>query len=96
MPYHPPSYYPHKMKYNEPTECYLCGNPVTDRGDNDINKAGKGIYCISCRAYHVIHYKCEKYYYKAHTWKGYKSLDEIHTIAQQNYIDMHIHFDWVI
>ena len=94
MTYHHPSEYPMEHKYGDPYYCYVCGNVVGNRdaGEN----AGRGIFDISERVYHVVHFKCEHYYYAGHTWAGAKLPEEIHLITQRYYIDHYYHWDWLI
>lgn len=94
MHYIDPKNYPIAMKFGDPYYCYICGSEVGNRGDGE--NGGRGIFDIAEQVYHVVHWRCESYYFQCHTWKGEKLLSEIANITRQNYIDLHIHWEWFI
>lgn len=86
--------YPKEHPYGVPFDCYVCGSEVGHRGDGE--NGGRGIFDISERAYHVVHYRCEGFYFRGHTWDGEKTLEEVHAITKRHYFDSIIYFDWLI
>ena len=94
MNYHRSDEYPMEYSTTSPYYCYVCGNIVGNRSDGE--NGGRGIFDISERAYHVVHYRCESYYFNGHTWRGWQTMEDIHLITRRYYIDHHIHWDWII
>lgn len=85
---------PREHKIGDPYYCYICGSEVGNRGDGE--NGGRGIFDVAERVYHVVHWRCERHYFQCHRWKGPETLENIHIITRRNYIELHIHQEWVI
>lgn len=81
--------YPKEHKYGDPYYCYVCDH-LTDISDS------RAIFDVSECVYHIVHYRCRDYYFRGHTWKGRKTLEEIYDITRRYYYDQIIYFDWLI